>query len=52
MATLKEYLLKERELDNSSKPNRIRTKDGLPEKIPLIKKELFTLSPVDVAEGC
>jgi hypothetical protein len=37
-ATLTKYLLKERELDNSSKPNRKRAKGSPPEKIPLFRK--------------
>jgi hypothetical protein len=32
------YLLKERELDNSSKPNQTRVKGSPPEKIPLLRK--------------
>ncbi len=32
------YLLKERELDNSSKPNQTWAKGSLPEKIPLLRK--------------
>ncbi len=37
-ATLTQFLLKERELDNSSKPNRTRAKGSPPEKIPLVRK--------------
>jgi hypothetical protein len=33
-----EYLLKKRELHNSSKPNRIRAKGGPQRKTPLLKK--------------
>jgi hypothetical protein len=46
-----EYLLKKRELDNSSKPNRTRAKGCLPEKNTTHKKELLTLTPGNVAEG-
>ncbi len=46
-----EYLLKKRELDNSSKLNRTRAKGSLPEKNTTSKKELLTLSPGNVAEG-
>jgi hypothetical protein len=46
-----EYLLKKRDLDNSSKPNRTRTKGSPPEKNTTNKKELLTLSPVNVEEG-
>jgi hypothetical protein len=51
MATLTIYIIKERELDNSSKPNRTRAKDSSPEKNATRKKELLTLSPGNVAEG-
>jgi hypothetical protein len=40
-----------RELVNSSKLNQIRAKGSPPEKTPLLKKELLTLSQGDVAEG-
>jgi hypothetical protein len=50
-ATLAEYLLKKRELDNSSKPNRTRAKSSNPEKNTTEKKKLLTLSPDNVAEG-
>ncbi len=50
-ATLMEHLLKKRELDNSSKLNRIRTKGSPPEKNTTTKKELLTLTPGNVAEG-
>ncbi len=47
-----EYLLKMRERDNSSKPNRIRAKGSPPEKNTTSKKELLTLRNFDnVAEG-
>jgi hypothetical protein len=39
------------ELDNSSKPDQIRGKGSLPEKTPLLKKKLLTLSPGKVTEG-
>jgi hypothetical protein len=41
-ATLKEHLLKRRELDNSSEPIRRREKDSPPEKNIIDKKELLT----------
>jgi hypothetical protein len=44
-ATLMEYLLKKRELDNSSKPNQTSAKGSPPEKNSIIKKELLTLTP-------
>jgi hypothetical protein len=50
-ATLTEYLLKKRELDNSSKPNRTRARGSPPEKNKTCKKPLFTLTPGNVAEG-
>jgi hypothetical protein len=43
-------VLKERELDNSSKPNRIRAKGSPSEKTTAVKKELLTLFPGSVAE--
>jgi hypothetical protein len=46
-----EYLLKKRELDNSSKPNQTRAKDSPPDKNTTSKKELLTLSLGKVAEG-
>jgi hypothetical protein len=45
------YLLKEKELDNSSKPNQTRAKGCLPEKNTTSKKELLALSPGEVTEG-
>jgi hypothetical protein len=36
-----------RELDNSSKPNRIRANGSPPEKATMDKKELLTLAPGD-----
>jgi hypothetical protein len=45
-----EYLLKKRELDNSSKPNRTRAKGSPPEKNTTDKEELLTLTPSNVAE--
>jgi hypothetical protein len=50
-ATLSEYLLKERELDNSFKLNRQRAKGSLPEKKTTVRKELLTLTPGNVADG-
>jgi hypothetical protein len=50
-ATLMEYLLKEIELDKSSKPNLRRAKGSTPEKNTTSKKELLTLSLGKVAEG-
>jgi hypothetical protein len=50
-ATLKEYLLKKRELENSSKPKRTRAKGSPPEKNTTSKKKLLTLSTGNVAEG-
>jgi hypothetical protein len=49
-ATLTKYLLKERELDNSFKPNRTRAKGRPPEKNTTSKTELLTLTPVNVIE--
>jgi hypothetical protein len=46
-----EYLLKKRELDNSSKPNQTRAKGRPLEKNTCSKKELLTLPPGKVAEG-
>ncbi len=42
---------KERELDNSSKPNGTRTKGIPPEKNTTDKKALLTLTPDNIAEG-
>jgi hypothetical protein len=50
-ATLMEYLLKKRELDNNSKPNRTRAKGSPPEKNTTSKKELLTLTPGNFADG-
>jgi hypothetical protein len=50
-ANLAEYLLKKRELDNCSKPNRTMAKGSPPEKNITSKKELFTLSLGNFAEG-
>ncbi len=50
-ATLIKYLLKKRELDYSSMPNRTGAKGSLPEKNTTGKKELLTLFPGNVAEG-
>jgi hypothetical protein len=50
-ATLTEYLLKNIELDNSSKPNWTRTKGSPPEKNTTSKKELLTLTLGNIAEG-
>jgi hypothetical protein len=50
-ATLTEYLLKQRDLENNSKPNRTRVIGSLPEKITTSRKEILTLSPGNVAEG-
>ncbi len=48
-----EYLLKERELDNSSKLNQIRAKGSPPEKNTTGEKELLTLSLGDIEkESC
>ncbi len=49
-AALTEYLLKKRELDNSSMPNRTRAMGSLPEKNTSSKKELLTLTPGNIAE--
>jgi hypothetical protein len=46
-----EHLLKQRELENSSKPNQIRAKGSPPEKYTTSKKDLLTLSPGNFAEG-
>jgi hypothetical protein len=46
-----EYLLKEKELENSPKPNRTRAKGSPPEKNTTSKKELLTVSLGNVAEG-
>jgi hypothetical protein len=50
-ATFTKYLLTERELDNSSKPNQTRAKGSPPEKNTTSKKELLNLSLGNVAEG-
>jgi hypothetical protein len=51
-ATLTECFLKEKELDNSSKPNPTRAKGSLPEKITLLKKSYsLYISLGNVAEG-
>ncbi len=50
-ATLMEYGLKKRELDNSSKPNQTRAKGSLPEKNTTSNKVLLPLTPGIVAEG-
>jgi hypothetical protein len=51
-ATLTECFLKEKALDNSSKPNPTRAKGSLPEKIPLLKKSYsLYISLGNVAEG-
>ncbi len=47
-ATLTEYLLKKRELDNSSKP---RAKGSPSEKNTTSQKELLTLIPGNIADG-
>jgi hypothetical protein len=46
-----EYLLKKRELENSSNSNRTRTKGSPPEKNTTRKKELLTPTPGNIAEG-
>jgi hypothetical protein len=46
-----EYLLKKRELYNNSRPNQTRAKGSPPEKNTSDKKELFTLTLDNVAEG-
>jgi hypothetical protein len=50
-ATLTEYLLKRRELENSSRPDRTRAKGSPPEKNTTDKKELLILTPGNIAEG-
>jgi hypothetical protein len=50
-ATLTEYLLKKRELDNSSKPIRTRAKGCPSEKNTTSMKELLTLTPGYVTDG-
>ncbi len=50
-ATLTEYLLKKREWRTALSLTKEGAKCGLPEKNTIIKKELFTLSPSNVAEG-
>jgi hypothetical protein len=49
--TLIEYMLKKRALDNSSKPNQTRAKGSPPKKNTTSKKELHTVTPVNVGEG-
>ncbi len=49
-ATLTDYLLKKRELDNRSKPNQTRAKGSPPEKNTTSKKERLNLSPGKVAD--
>ncbi len=49
-ASLKEYLLKKRELDNSSRPNRTRQKTARHRKIPLVRKS-YSLPPGKDAKG-
>jgi hypothetical protein len=46
-----EYLLKERDLDNSSKLNQVRAKGIQPVENTVIKKELLTIYPGSVADG-
>jgi hypothetical protein len=50
-ATLTEYLLKKRELGNSSKSNQTKAKGSPPEKNTTSKKELLTLTLGSIAEG-
>ncbi len=48
---MEEYLLKKRELDNSSKPNQTRATGSTPRKNTTSKKESLTLSLGNIAEG-
>jgi hypothetical protein len=48
---LSRIIYSRREQVNSSKLNQKRAKGSLPEKTPLLKKELLTPSPGDFAEG-
>jgi hypothetical protein len=51
ISTLTGFLLKTRELDNSSKPNRTRAKGSPPEKNTASKKELLTQLWVTLQKG-
>jgi hypothetical protein len=48
---LSKNVIKRREPDNSSKPNRTRKKGSLPEKNTNNKKELLALTLGNVADG-
>ncbi len=51
ISTLSGYLLKTRELDNSSKPNGTKAKGSPPEKNTTSKKEILTQLQVTMQKG-
>jgi hypothetical protein len=49
-ATLTEYLLRKRELDNSFKPNQTKGKRQPARENTIVEKELLTLAPGHIAD--